>query len=104
MSTLNPSAFSIFADDPKDYAGAGSAGEALGDLIDEDAYDARDFAADTGGLYDEEALEQEDAVLDDERSDENDYSHGQGEPDAVEPMPAPVASEELEEYEVGDPT
>lgn len=103
MSTLNPTAFSIFADNPKDYE-PGSAGEELAGLIDEDAYDERDFIADTAGLYDTEEFEQEDVVLDDGRSDENDYSHGEGEPAAVEPAAAPVASEELEEYEVGDPT
>lgn len=102
MSTLNPTAFSIFADDPKDYASGD--GEALADLIDEDGYDSSDFAADAKGRYDTEESDQGDVVLDDERADENDYSHGEGEPEAVEPTAAPVSSEELEEYERDDPT
>jgi hypothetical protein len=102
VSTLNPSSMAIFADDPKAYEG-GNSGEDLSQLIDEDAYDAADFAADASSVYDTEELEQDEVALDDV-ADENDYSHAEGDPDAVEASLPSSASEELEDYERGDPS
>lgn len=71
------------------------------DVIDLDGAIETDYL----GISDSALEEAEDLNLDaDGRADENDYSHGEGEPDSVTPKGPALPSEELEEFERGDPT
>jgi hypothetical protein len=66
----------------------------LGDAVETDYLGISDSALEGGEL---------DPLLDG-REDENDYSHSEGDPDSVAPLEYVSASEELEEFERGDPT